>query len=139
MDNIGKKIKHVNIGGINMPVNVIPSDDAPYPMNKYIMFIGVMFLLLFVISFVTADNNFTENFSSVYGHNCTQCKGLNLGKCINCSNCGYCMRDENGKSECVEGDLYGPYDNRKCTMWYHHDPSSRELFYRKNRRIKPYA
>lgn len=136
MDNIGKKIKHINIGGIDTPVNHITTPT--YPMNKYIMFIGVMFLLLFVISFVSADNNFTEDFSLTYGHNCTQCVGKNLGKCINCSNCGYCMKDENGKSECTPGDLYGPYNNKNCTMWYYHDPFSRELFYRKNRRIKPY-
>ena len=129
MDNIGQKIKHINS----------PISDTPYPINKYIMFVGVMFLLLYVIVYVTADNNFTENFSSFYGHNCTQCNGMNLGKCINCSNCGYCIKDENNKTGCVPGDLYGPYDSTKnCTMWYYHDPYSRELFYRKNRRMKPY-
>ena len=105
-------------------------------MKGFIRLIAVVCILLYLIGYILSEDNFMEYFSLEYGHNCEKCKGLKLGKCINCSNCGFCMNK--GKSDCVPGDLYGPYINRKCGMWYYHDPFSRELFYRKNKRIKPY-
>lgn len=67
------------------------------------------------------ENFFTRFFYSNYY--CQSCNKRSHYACSKCDNCGFCITRE-GRGDCVQGDMYGPYFRRDCVIWdYNKSPS----------------
>lgn len=73
---------------------------------KLIFFLMILYLILYNI-------NTKEYFKMT---KCQQCSYLSKLQCLSCSNCGYCI-NRDGTSECVSGDVNGPYFKSDCSSW----------------------
>jgi len=62
-----------------------------------------------------------EHFNERYGTRWPKCDNKTFGECMECSDCGYCLK--NTGSQCVKGDVHGPYKGT-CDRWIHNDPWS---------------
>jgi len=61
---------------------------------------------------------------------CTDCNHKSYNKCINCTNCGVCIKDD--KMYCEPGDANGPYKRIDCNKWLHgwrNLPNNQQIFY----------
>lgn len=85
-----------------------------------------LILVVLIIVFFSKKKN-VENFDGKYGLVCS-CKNKTINQCVQCYNCGFCL-DNKGSAQCIPGDVHGPYDSKKkCLVWYHNDPYSRQLW-----------
>lgn len=85
----------------------------------------VIFFAYFNINNETSGNTGkeeSENFliRNVYPRYCSQCGGLGYHNCGSCQNCGYCI-SPSGTSQCVDGDINGPYFRKDCSSWYYNN------------------
>lgn len=49
------------------------------------------------------------------GNHANDCYKLNNSNCLKYSNCGVCIK--NGKTQCVPGDIDGPFFKDNCKYW----------------------
>jgi hypothetical protein len=104
-------------------------------MNLQNLFILIILIFIFNKLFFSSSLLNNESFQNFYGVHCNTCNSKNFAQCLNCAECGFCIKGSSG--ECVKGDQHGPYDGRLCDMWYHSDPFSRDLWQRKKYSFKP--
>jgi len=89
--------------------------------NKLIFLFLCVCALLFIYSYTVDPNNY-ESFDGSVGHICTCCNNKDNRQCLQCENCGICV-NKNKKSQCVKGDVHGPYSKTiTCDKWKHSDP-----------------
>lgn len=94
-------------------------------MNNLLAFLIILVIVIYLYAF-SCNNEYFSN--ERYGDYCIGCGEKNFSYCMECANCGYCLKPRGGK--CVQGDTYGPWNkNEKCLMWYHNDPYSRMNYY----------
>ena len=67
-----------------------------------------------------------ELFNETSGRFCPTCKGKTFNQCQRCFNCGFCV-DRWGNSQCIGGDVKGPFNYEKCARWYYVDGYSRMM------------
>ena len=81
---------------------------------KILIFILFLILILILIYYYYYN---VERFS--LDRYCSSCQNINITKCKNCINCGICYYQQNDNiiSECVNGNINGPYFNKKCLKW----------------------
>jgi len=79
---------------------------------KYLVWIIIIIIILWIF---LMNNN--ENFNEQTGQFCNDCKDKTFNSCLQCFNCGFCV-DVFGNSQCIGGDVNGPYNNEKCYLWY---------------------
>jgi hypothetical protein len=72
-----------------------------------IIFIAIFLMLIFIVS----DKN-KERFSY-----CSNCNHNSYRECINCENCGICIKGN--KRFCESGDANGPFNRIDCDNWMH--------------------
>lgn len=80
----------------------------------------VVIILYFLIN-KNQSKNLLENFNERYGTRCPNCSDKTFGECMECSDCGYCLKTNS--AQCVKGDVHGPYEGT-CDRWIQNDPWS---------------
>lgn len=94
--------------------------------------IVAIIIIIFIIWTFCGKNKMYENYVDRYGSPCSVCSDQSYAKCLNCTNCGYCLNANGGK--CIRGDVHGPYDkNVKCVSWIGNDPFS-EIWWNEHHR-----
>lgn len=69
----------------------------------------------------TTTGTNTSESPETFGTYCDTCEGRTIGGCSGCINCGFVARD--GYGSCVEGDMYGPYEDTDVDgLWVYNDP-----------------
>lgn len=104
-------------------------------MDKIWLTIILILTLFFVFALCQANTTPTnEQFVGRYGAPCSVCSDHSYAKCLDCTNCGYCLNDNGGK--CIPGDVHGPYNPQiQCKMWYQNDWFSKPLYYQNHPRL----
>lgn len=74
------------------------------------MLLSLFFALLIILFFVFYIFPLRINHEQ-FRSNCDDCNNKTIGKCLNCSNCGFIYKGSYGM--CTDGDMYGPYNNIK--------------------------
>jgi hypothetical protein len=79
-----------------------------------------LIIICLIIIFFLININKSEDF--YVGSNyflpkyCGYCGYQNIYECKNCTNCGVCTTAD-GRSECINGDITGPYFREDCMSW----------------------
>lgn len=113
-------------------------------MNNYNLFIVISSIVIAVIAMTLSNRSkVVEEFTNRQGHYCRTCNNKSMNNCLECYNCGFYKQKNQNYGRCVAGGVYGPegsdrYQRSLSGMWYHGDPYSRQLWYEKCRRSKPY-
>ena len=82
-------------------------------MHKYLAIAAVIIIIYIAVYTDWSDCN--DHFIGTYGNHCTSCENLSSGQCLDCTNCGYCVGNNDGA--CTPGNVNGPYDkNLKCKL-----------------------
>ena len=88
-------------------------------MNNTYKILIVIVIILIIYYFIIHDTK--EHFNDSNAKFCYSCKGKTYNQCLGCFNCGFCV-DKWGNSECIGGDMSGPYNYEKCYRFYYNDP-----------------
>ncbi len=95
----------------------------------------VILIIVLIIDAILTNNN--EHFwePSCTGSKAGNCYHLSERNCLKYANCGLCLQD--GKTECVPGDVNGPYFKEDCAYWKKTDDYDKYLFEGQEVRISP--
>lgn len=69
------------------------------------------------------------------GKRTSDCYKLDKRDCMKYDNCGLCLED--GKMQCVPGDVDGPFYKETCDHWMHTDSFDRHIFGERVTTISP--
>ncbi len=69
------------------------------------------------------------------GQDGVDCYKLYTDQCLNCANCGLCLKDN--KLKCVPGDSKGPFWKDDCMGWIHTNEYDKYIFGEKVIRATP--
>ena len=83
-------------------------------MNIYILIVFIIIIMIFFLDY--KRNMYTENFNPYTSSFCGNCGRRGRFSCSQCADCGYCIT-EDGRSQCVQGDIRGPLFNLDCDTW----------------------
>lgn len=82
-------------------------------MKRYIILIIIACIVgLFIIKYKSK----IEPFQSLVREYCGDCGKRGRYLCSKCVDCGYCITND-GRGECVPGDIKGPYFRDDCYIW----------------------
>lgn len=84
-----------------------------------------IYILLIALAVMLLMNyNRTEHFNEQTGRFCSSCKEKTFNQCLDCFNCGFCVKD--GDAKCIGADVANStYNNEKCDRLYLGDPWAR--------------
>ena len=87
-------------------------------------FILLSILLTICVLFLVYNQ---EHYGRIHGKWCEKCNKKTFGQCMDCFNCGFCLKGNN-KGYCTEGTVFGPNNKyEKCQRWIHNDDYSRSI------------
>lgn len=92
---------------------------------KSFIIIGIIIIVL-IIAYIALHGY--EKFTNEAGYYCDndKCDSFTLSKCLNCSNCSWCMRD-GFDSKCVSGTASDLLNSGTCDKVYANDVFTRAL------------
>jgi len=92
--------------------------------------IAVTLVIIFTLLVIYQKFYLTpENFTDQSGYNCVSCGSKTLRDCLECSNCGWCMKkgDKGFDSQCVSAGAGGVPTNDVCDKFYANDAWTRAM------------
>jgi hypothetical protein len=98
-------------------------------MNSTVVCCLIIIFLVLLINFNQIENFYTGYIGSNYflPRYCGYCGYQNIYECKNCTNCGVCTTAD-GRSECINGDITGPYFREDCVSWeYQQQPPTTQV------------